>query len=176
MYNQLTFTTTMSSTITAEEFNAMQGRRAIYELNEITAAQYQKKYVPRHTVLKEHHIQSALVNWFRNNYPGLLLFAIPNGAKLPYKTIKRKGKSVQISPERSKLIEEGLVSGIPDLMLAVAKGEYHGLFIEMKTKDGKVSDSQATIHPILRAQGYAVEVPFGLEAAKEVIIDYLNLP
>lgn len=165
--------------ISATEFLDMigQGKPTKADVpSQITAEQYRTKYVPRHTVLNEHQIQSALVDWFRDAYPGLLLFAIPNGGKLPYKTIEKKGKKVHVSPERTKLIEEGMVSGIPDLMLAVPKGDFHGLFVEMKTERGVVSDTQATIHAYLRGQGYEVAVPFGLEPAKQAIINYLNLP
>ena len=77
--------------------------------------------------------QCAVFEWSAlqsKKYPELaLLFAVPNGLKLPI------GLAV-------KAKRQGVKSGVPDMILPVARMKFHGLFIEMKIKGGKVSDTQ----------------------------------
>ncbi len=118
----------------------------------------------------EHQEQSSLIQWANmseGKYPDLKrLFAIPNGGH------RHKATA-------AKLKAEGVRKGVLDLCLPVARGGYHGLFIEMKrikgsypTKDQKEEISE------LRADGYRAEVCKGWESAKDVLIDYLgeNIP
>ena len=96
-------------------------------------------------------------------YPEIaLLFSIPNGA---YKS--RAAQRV--------FKATGLKSGVPDLMLPVARGQYHGAFLELKrTKGGVVSETQKTWIAALRGEGYCVAVCAGWTAAWAVITDYLE--
>ena len=116
-----------------------------------------------------------LFSWARLNeqhVPELwYLFAIPNGAKLPY---RGKGKS-RYSPEAMRLKEEGLKPGVPDVFLPIPRGEYHGLWIEMKFGNNKVTPAQKEWLWMLDQQGYKVKVCYGFIEAKNVIIDYLGL-
>lgn len=68
----------------------------------------------------------------------------------------------------------GMQVGFPDIFLAVARGEYHGLFIEMKTKTGKVADTQKDMLFRLSEQGYKVAICRSLEAFIKVVNEYLN--
>jgi len=52
----------------------------------------------------------------------------------------------------------GVKGGVPDLFLAVPKGKYGGLFIELKTGDGKPSQKQLDTIADLRAAGYACHI------------------
>jgi hypothetical protein len=79
----------------------------------------------------EHNIQVSCVNWFRYQYPYLskVLFAIPNGSwrdKITAKNLK----------------DEGVTSGVADLILLKGNKHYGGLCIEMKTPQGKQSPAQ----------------------------------
>ena len=114
----------------------------------------------------EHTEQVLFVQWtlrMQKHVPELgLMFAIPNG-----------GKRSKFAAARLKL--EGVKSGVPDLMLPVARQNCHGLFIEMKRiKDGSLSKNQKDFIAELRAQGYKVEVAEGFEKAKQIIIDYFK--
>ena len=114
----------------------------------------------------EHDEQAALIQWAeiasRSNHALALLFAIPNGGE--------RHKAVA-----AKLKAEGVKPGVPDLCLPVPSGDYHGLFIEMK----RIRGSSTTLWQLewidaLRQQGYRVEVCKGWEAAKDVLLEYLN--
>jgi hypothetical protein len=68
-----------------------------------------------------------------------LIFAIPNGQY-------RHGQRM----------EPGLRAGVPDLLLPVARGRWHGLFLELKYKDNKPSEKQLQWIRALKEQGYRV--------------------
>lgn len=115
----------------------------------------------------EHQEQAALIKWwsFACKLYGLteeMLFAIPNGGL----------RQIQVA---MKLKAEGVRSGVPDLMLAVPKGEFHGLFIEMKKSEGgRASDSQKTMMRGLISLGYKAVICHGWLAAKRCIEQYLG--
>lgn len=108
----------------------------------------------------EHQEQTALIKWARRN--GIdLLFSIPNGEHRAQSTANR-------------LKKEGLQPGIPDLFLAVPRGTFHGLFIEMKSLTGKPSKLQMEWLAALTAMGYRAVVCRGFEEAKAEIEGYLR--
>lgn len=76
----------------------------------------------------EHEIQSALVDWCALN--GVPIFAIPNGGFRHIGTAR-------------KLQREGVKPGIPDLFVPICRVGKGGLFIEMKTKKGRIRPDQA---------------------------------
>ena len=90
-----------------------------------------------------------------------LLFAVPNG-----------GKRSRI--QACILKGEGVRAGVPDLFLAVARGGYHGLFLELKTEKGRISEAQLEMHARLAKQRYFVAVPRSVGEALEVIQQYLK--
>lgn len=67
----------------------------------------------------------------------------------------------------------GLRKGVPDLFLPVARGVYHGLWIEMKAKNGKTTKEQEGWMEALRKQGYGATVCYGAENAIECLKWYL---
>lgn len=113
----------------------------------------------------EHEEQAALFKWAKLSagaHPGLkLLFAIPNGG--------HRHKAVA-----GKLAAEGVKPGVPDACLPVARGEFHGLYIEMKRRDGgSLSETQKGWIADLNDQGYQAECCHGWDEAREVIEAYL---
>ena len=115
---------------------------------------------------KEGQEQAALISWAQMQswrWPELaMLFHIPNGG----------GRS---KAEAGRFKAEGVKAGVPDLFLPAPRGEWHGLFIEMKRrKGGRLSDAQKEMIPKLQAQGYRVEVCAGWEDAAEVLKNYLG--
>jgi len=129
----------------------------------LTAADLKPKRKPSSD--REHQEQVALFKWARmreKRVPELaLLFAIPNGGK--------RNKATA-----GKLKAEGVKAGVPDICMPVARGRFHGLYIELKAPGGKPSDSQGKWIKDLTAQGYYACVCVGWESAKMVIEAYLD--
>lgn len=110
--------------------------------------------------------QQALFDWARaecGRWPELkLMYHVPNEGKRSAATGR-------------KLRAEGLRAGVPDVVLPVARGGQHGLYIEMKrTQGGRVSPAQAEWIEALAAQGYRAVICRGLDAARREILRYLN--
>lgn len=120
----------------------------------------------RHNVQHEGEEQAALFDWAylqRNTYPELdLLFHIPNG-----------GSRNRL--EAANLKRQGVKAGVPDLCLPVARGGFHGLYIEMKYEKNKPTENQNEWMNALQNQGYAVAVCYSWEQASKVITDYFKL-
>ena len=110
--------------------------------------------------------QQALFTWAELQsckYPDLaMMYHIPNGGRRDAK-------------EAAMLKAEGVKAGVPDICLPVARGGYHGLYIELKRRSGgRTSAAQEAYISRLRAQGYAAFVCRGFERAKDVIMKYLK--
>lgn len=117
-------------------------------------------------VVPEAHEQAALFNLIEGigvrYYPELrLLYHIPNGGK-------------RNAVEAAHLKQQGVKAGVPDLCLPVAKGKYHGLYIEMKVGDNKPTEKQTWWLKELEKQGYATMVCYGYKQAAEVLVRYLT--
>jgi len=125
--------------------------------------------------MSEHDEQVAIFEWAAMSlgvYPELeLLYAIPNGAKLPYKKNARGGR---YSREAFWLLREGLKPGVPDMCLPVARSGYHGLYVELKHDKNKPTDKQEWWIDALNTQGYLSVAVWEAEAAIELITNYLE--
>ena len=111
--------------------------------------------------------QATLFHWAEMKsfvYPELrLLFHIPNGG----------GRS---KAEAGRFKMEGVKAGVPDLFLPVARGKWHGLFIEMKRLDGgRASQEQKDWIASLERQGYRAVICQGWQAAAEELEGYLQV-
>lgn len=96
-----------------------------------------------------------------NTHPELAhIFAVPNGGK--------RGKA-----QAGKLKAEGVKAGMLDLILPVAVGGKHGLFLEMKAAGGRLTHEQKGWIDYLRGAGYAAAVAHGFDAARAVLVAYL---
>lgn len=108
--------------------------------------------------------QQALFQWaniMSKKMPELrLLHAIPNGGK------RHKATAVRLK-------KEGQKAGVSDMFLPVARGRYHGLYVELKAKGGRLSDKQKEWIRLTTQQGYLSIVCFGWEEAKTRIESYL---
>lgn len=115
----------------------------------------------------EHGEQVSLIAWAKENeakWPELKwLFAIPNGG------LRAKSTAV-------KLRLEGVKAGVSDLFLPVARGNHHGLWIEMKARGNRPTERQREFQRAMRAAGYAAATCWSFEAARNVIALYLGNP
>lgn len=110
--------------------------------------------------------QAALFRWFGlTRWQGRTLadyaLHIPN-----------EGKRSAIAGWRLKRV--GMKPGVPDVLLPIAAGGYHGLWLELKAIGGRLSEAQQDVIAMLRGQGYRVEVCFGWDEARAAVERYLG--
>jgi len=112
--------------------------------------------------MTENEEQKQLIQWCRTRPELQFLFHIPN-------------ESVGGQGWRIRNRQLGVKSGVPDLMLPIPSHGYHGLFIEMKTKTGRLSEHQRRWIEALNKFGYLAVVAHGWEEAKCSILSYLQI-
>lgn len=108
----------------------------------------------------EHRLQCGCVKWLRLQYPDVICFAIPNG-----------GARNAVTGARLKA--EGVLAGVPDLMIAEPRGYWAGLFVEMKTEKGRLSEAQSKMQRALIAKGYLFAVCRSFDDFRQIVKDYM---
>jgi VRR-NUC domain-containing protein len=116
--------------------------------------------------------QAAVIAWWdvyakTKQLDPSLLFAVPNGSVLA-------GDARRRAMQMHRLKCTGLRVGCPDLILALPSGAFHGMFIEMKSKEGKVNEDQREYHTLLRRHDYNVVTAFGSDEAITAIKAYVE--
>lgn len=89
---------------------------------------------------------------------------------IPIVHIPNEGKRSLSYAARMKRM--GLRSGFPDLLVPLARGGYHGLFIEMKYGKNKTTKEQKEWLERLSAEGYACAVCYNAAEAIKIIESY----
>lgn len=121
---------------------------------------------PKKRVYHEHNIQCALMQWadvhpiLKDSDCGNLLIYLNNGN----------------APSRNagyRAVAAGEKKGVPDLFLPLPCGDYHGLWIELKSAHGVMSREQKQWQIRLRSLGYAAVTAFALDEAIKEIENYL---
>ena len=114
----------------------------------------------------EGRIQSSCVAWFWNTYPQYreLYFCVPNENA-------REDSNASTGAIRRSM---GVVKGVSDTILFLARGKYHALCVEFKTDIGRQSDAQRLWQSKVEAQGFRYEVVRSLEEFKRLIKEYLD--
>jgi len=120
----------------------------------------------RRLIPTESQEQQALFQWValaQARYPDLeLLLHIPN-----------EGERDEVAA--AWYARMGLRPGVPDIHLPVPRGQYHGLWIELKRRTGgRLTPKQRAWLEALSAQGYACYVCRGAEDAIQTIERYLR--
>ena len=73
---------------------------------------------------------------------------------------------------------QGVKAGVSDLVVALARGGYHGLYLEFKATPpdhAALADSQREWLGKVEQQGYCAVLARGLDEAKAVIREYMGL-
>lgn len=121
---------------------------------------------------REHEIQVECVRWFRLRYPREIIFAVPNGG----------ARNVVVG---AKMKAEGVLAGVPDLMVLSARGGYNGLFVEMKKSSvgkrgqlvdkGVLSDVQKDLFLRIGEKGYKVVVCWSFDDFRREVEGYFSV-
>jgi hypothetical protein len=114
----------------------------------------------------EHNEQAALFEWANISAKAIpelnLLAAIPNGGH-------------RLKATAGKMKAEGVKAGFPDIIFPVARGGFHGLFVEMKApKGGTWQKTQQKWADNLAKQGYLAAVCYGWDVAQNLLIEYIK--
>ncbi len=94
-------------------------------------------------------------------YPDVLYTSSIAGLRLP-------------SHLMANLKASGYKNGTPDILIFESKKNYHALFLEVKTKEGKASKSQLEFQEWSIRKGYKYEFCYGREHGIKIIKDYLE--
>jgi len=123
-----------------------------------------REYMRNFRLNDESGHQEALFSWAGyqlGRMPELeYMYHVPNGGKRDAATA-------------TALKRQGVKAGVPDIHLPVARGEYHGLYIELKAGRNVPTEKQLRWLIFLRQQGYFTAVCYGWQAAAELIEKYL---
>ena len=113
----------------------------------------------------EDNEQIMLFDWAQaqsGKHPELgLLHHIPNGGK-------------RDAREAARFKRMGVKAGVPDICFPLPRVGYHGLYIEMKSPKGKVSENQKRWLEQLSGLGCAVRVCYSFDEARDVVLKYLR--
>lgn len=112
--------------------------------------------------MTEQRQQEALVTYIQLQYPKVRYCASLGGQYQQYQS------------QRRKAVKTGYVKGFPDLQITEARKGYHGLFIELKTKTGRITKYQQEWIDDLNERGYKAECCQGLESALDLVDWYLK--
>lgn len=105
----------------------------------------------------EHVDQREFVSWFRQTWPDVRIYAIPNGG----------ARNIIVA---AKLKAEGVSAGVPDLHVPA-----WNLWIEMKRgKGGRASTKQNDWIQYLEGIGHTVFVCHGVDEAKSKVEDFFK--
>ena len=120
------------------------------------------KDVKKSETTNEHVVQSNIVKRFREEYPDIRIFAIPNGGS-------RGDKPESRAIRGSMLKQEGVDRGVPDLFIPEL-----GLFVEVKSAAGKLSPHQIDYIEYLKKVGYHAIMVRSYEEVNDAVQRILN--
>jgi len=110
----------------------------------------------------EQKIQKALIVYLEMHYPKLLRCVSP-------------GAGFRMSPGLGmKMKSMGYQKGTPDITILEPCNGYHGLLIELKAPNGRLSPEQREYLGHATKKGYKAVVCWAYDAAVEVIKNYLT--
>ena len=109
----------------------------------------------------------ALFRWLRlTRYAGRpianLAWHTPNGGK-------------RNAREAARLKAMGVKPGVPDVFVAIPRGEHSGLFVELKAGRNTTTPAQMSTLADLASAGFSVAVARGWLEAATVIAEYLGV-
>lgn len=111
---------------------------------------------------QEQIMQIQVMDWVRFNHLDDFIFHVANER--------------QATPQHGAILKRmGVRAGVSDILCMKPKMSFHGLFIELKVKGGKVSEAQKEFLQTVNSNGYLGVVRWSADEAIETIITYLQL-
>jgi len=120
--------------------------------------------------VRESEIQSEIIKWVQSLEPYYPELALMNASLNGIQTTAKI---------KAMMNAQGMKKGYPDLFLPVSRiinGQLsHGLFIEIKTIDGRAKKEQLWWNEQLNKQGYMAVFCYGLDDVKKIICNYMQI-
>lgn len=113
-------------------------------------------------MIKEDEILIAVMDWVRLKKLDNIIWHCANERKC--------------SPQQGAFLKrKGVKAGVSDIIIMRASRGFHGAFMELKTKSGRLSPSQAEFLETACDEGYCEKVCYSIEDAIDFINWYLKL-
>lgn len=82
---------------------------------------------------------------------------------------------VKLSATQARIAKaQGMLSGVPDLFLPLPKNGHHGLYIEMKSEKGRLTENQQWFLSNAESLGYKTAVCYSAKEAIDAIEAYYS--
>lgn len=114
--------------------------------------------------MKESDLQKSAMRYIRLAYPNVISFHVANEGI--------SGAKGRVYGAKMKAM--GVLAGVSDIHILEPTKDYCGLFIELKTAKGRVSDSQKLFIERLRSKGYRAEVCRSFDEVQSLVDSYLE--
>ncbi len=115
----------------------------------------------------EEELQIAAMQYIRLQYPSAISFHVRNegisGTKMQRMVYGAKSKKM------------GVLSGVSDIIILEPKAIYHGLMIELKSKKGRVSESQKLFMARCEDKSYMTRVCNSFDQVQAAVDTYMSL-
>ncbi len=108
---------------------------------------------------KESALQSSCYKMVKRIKGSPLVFHVPN---------QRQQSSIRGGIWKA----QGVVAGIPDLVIPHARGGYNGLAVELKVKGGRLTDDQKMVIDRFEKEGWKTALVWSRNGMKELITEY----
>ena len=108
----------------------------------------------------EANFQKAVASYL--DFKGVLWMHCPNGG-------------TRNEAEAVSLKKQGVKSGVPDVCILEPRGDFHGLFIELKVGYNKLSKNQENWIDKLGVRAYKTAVSYSLDETRAIIDEYLKI-
>ena len=122
-----------------DEFKAWAKNRDERNRQKMTVAKV--KAPKARPIQREKILQEQCVRWFKIQYPKMIIHHSPNGGT----------RNVR---EAIRFKKMGTLNGFPDIFIPEPFGEWHGLFIELKSEKGTTSADQKKLIAELKERGF----------------------
>lgn len=109
----------------------------------------------------EDAFQISAMQYLRYCYPDVLAFHVPNGGK-------------RSAREGAKFKRQGVLAGVPDILIIKQKGSFSGFAIELKVKGGRLSPSQKERLQEFATSGFKTLVTYSFDEFIVEIDKYLS--
>lgn len=112
---------------------------------------------------KESMLQGECVAWFKFKFPNILIRGSMNGANL-----------VGGARAWAKALRAGALNGEADLHIFYPSGEFHTLFVELKSQKGRQRFSQVHFEKDVVDKGHAYIIARSLDEFKAAVKGYIQ--